>query len=185
MRPLAPRERRLVAVGLLVGAIALAWLGVLAPVLGGFQARAERRQELIARYRQDQRLLASIPTLRAEALAQRRTVPLYQISAPSASLASDALKQRLASGLAAAGGTVTAVEAIQADVPPGWVSVRADAQITLTQLDESIRRLENEPPYVVVEYASLGAGRALLSGHAAPLDVRLQIAARFHPAPAR
>ena len=60
-----------------------------------------------------------------------------------------------------------------------------DAQINLTQLVAAIRRLENEAPYVVVDYASFGADRALRSGHAAALDARLQISALFHPAPAR
>lgn len=185
MRPLAARERRLVAVALLIGAVAAAWLGLISPLIGGFKARAERREQLLTRYRNDQRLLAAIPVLRAEASAQRKSGSVYRITAPSESQAVEALKRRLASTLSEAGGTVSAVQQVQADVPAGWVSVRADAQIDLTQLDASIRRLQNEPPYVVVEYASIGADRALQSGHSAPLDVRLQVSALFHPAPAR
>lgn len=185
MRALEPRERKLVALGLLVGAIAGVWLGVISPILGGFQSRADRRAQLIGRYQTDQRLLAAIPTLRVEADDQRRTAPLYQITAPSPASATDALKQRLTAALSEAGGVVADVDPVQADVPPGWISLRADAQINLTQLVAAIRRLENEAPYVVVDYASIGADGALRSGHAAALDARLQISALFHPAPAR
>ncbi|MDR3509128.1 MAG: type II secretion system protein GspM [Caulobacteraceae bacterium] len=185
MRPLAPRERRLVAAGLLVAAIAAIWLALISPLIGGFQARAARREQLLARYQTNLRLLDSIPTLRAEATDLRRTAAQYQITAPTQALASQALKQRLAAALGDAGGVVGATQDVQAEVPSGWVSVRADAQINLTQLTQSIRRLENEAPYVVIEYASLGADRALQAGHAAPLDVRIQVSAPFHPAPAR
>jgi hypothetical protein len=185
MRPLAPRERRLVAVGLLVGVIAAAWLLVAAPVIGGFQARADQRRQLITRYGDDQRLLASVPSLRTSALAERRSAPLYQISAPSENLAAEALKQRLVATLTESGGVVSAAQQVQAEVPPGWISIRADAQINLTQFSAGLRRLENETPYVVVEYASLAANRALVTGHAAPLDVRLQVSALYRAAPAR
>jgi general secretion pathway protein M len=185
MRPLAPRERRLVAVGILVGLLAAVWFGLIAPVIGGFQSRAERRAQFLARFQIDQRLLAAIPTLRLEADDQRRTAALYQITAPSPALAAEALKARVAAALTDVGGAVADIEPIQADVPPGWISLRADAQINLTQLVAAVRRLENEAPYVVVDYASFGADRALRSGHAAPLDARLQISALFHPAQAQ
>lgn len=185
MRALAPRERRIVALGLLAGVLALVWLALISPVLDGFDARARRREELLAQYQANQRLLAAMPGLTRTATEQRRTAALYQITAPSAGVAAEALKQRLASTLAAAGGTVGAVQQVQAGAPAGWVSVRADAQISLTQLVASIRQLENEAPYVVVQYISVGADRAASSGHAAPLDVRLQVSALFHPAAPR
>ncbi len=185
MKPLEPRERKLVALGLLAAAVAGVWLGVISPLVGGVQARSEKRRELLARYQANQRLMAALPGFRAEALVQRHTAALYQVTAPTEALATDALRQRLSQALTAAGGAVTAVQPIQSDVPRGWISVRADVRITLTQLLGSLRSLENEPPYVVVDYASLGADRALLTGHAAPLDVRLQVSALLHAAPPR
>ncbi len=185
MRPLAPRERRLIALALLAGAGAAAWLALVAPVLDGFQTRAHRREALLAQYKANQRLLASMPALEASALEHRRTASLYQITAPTQGVAVDALKQRLSATLSGAGGDVGAVEQVQADVPPGWISVRADVQIGLPQFVTGIRQLENEAPYVVVQYASIGADRAASAGRSAPLDVRLQVSALFHPASAR
>ncbi len=185
MRTLAPRERRLIAIGLLVALMAAIWLLLIAPVIGGFQARSTERLSLLARYRSNQHLLASIPSLRQATLDQRHTASLYQITAPTQAAAVEALKQRLDGGLADAGGTVSGVQPVQADIPPGWISVRADAQINLTQLTQALQQLENEAPYVVVEYVSINADRALRAGRAQPLDVRLQVSALFHPAPVR
>ena len=177
MRPLAARERRLVALGLLVAVIAAVWLGLVSPVLNGFQARAQKRQELIAAYQRNQRLSAAIPTLRAQAAEQRRTEPLYQLAMAASASPAETLKQRVSDALTGAGGTMSALQTAPSTVAPGWVSVRADTQINLTQLDSSIRRMEDQPPYVVVEYVLVGADRALQTGRAAPLDVRVQVSA--------
>jgi hypothetical protein len=185
MRPLAPRERKLVAVGLLVAVGAVLWLGLLSPYLDSFQRRARQRQQLLARYAAGQRLLDAAPTLRVEAAEQRRSSARFKITAPSRETASSALRQRLASVLTEAGGSVATVQDAQADAGLDRVSARADAVMTYSQFVAGLRRLENEEPYVVVDYTALGADRALHAGHAAPLDVRLQISAVFYPASAR
>jgi general secretion pathway protein M len=184
MRPLEPRERRILALGLLIGVLGLFWLGAVSPVLGGFQARAQRRQDLLAEYQANQDLLASIGALQRGAAEQRRSAALYQITAPSPGVAAEALKQRLAATLTAAGGNVGAVQPVQAGVPAGWVSARADAQIGLPQLVAALRQLENETAYVVVQYLSIEADRAASLGRAAPLDIRIQVSALVRPAAA-
>jgi general secretion pathway protein M len=183
MRPLAPRERRIVALGLLVGVAAFVWLALISPMLDGFHARAQRREELLVQYQADRRLLGSVSALQKAGADQRRTTYLYQITAPSANVAAEALKQRVGDTLTAAGGAVGNMQQVQAGVPTGWVSARVDAQIGLAQLIAAIRELENEGPYVVVQYLSVEADRAASTGHAAPLEVRLQVSALFRPAP--
>ncbi|MFZ0267900.1 type II secretion system protein GspM [Caulobacter sp.] len=183
MRTLAPRERKLIAVGLLVLVVGLAWLLIAAPVLAGFQARRDEREALVGAWRRDQHLLQAIPLLRAEALDQRRTGRDFKISAPSASQAAEALKQRLNATLTASGGQVSGLQEVRADIPAGWVSARADARITLTQLDDSLRRLQNDKPYLVVEYTLVGADRP--QSQYGSLDVRLQVSALVRAAPPR
>jgi len=183
MRPLAPRERRIVAVALLIAAAAFVWLALVSPALNGFHARAQRREELLAQYQADRRLLGSLSTLEAAAADQRRTSYRYQITAPSETVAADALKQRLGDTLTAAGGAVGSLQQVQAGVPAGWVSARVDAQIGLPQLVAAIQELQNEGPYVVVQYLSIEADRAASTGHAAPLQVRLQVSTLFRSAP--
>ena len=47
MRPLAQRERRLLALGILLGLIAVVVLGAIVPLVGGMAARAIERSEII------------------------------------------------------------------------------------------------------------------------------------------
>jgi hypothetical protein len=185
MRTLSPRERRLVAIGVLAGLVGLVWLAVVGPVVGGFQARDAQRQAALDRHERNQRLLAGLPAMRAALAEQRRSSRLFKITAPNQASAVEALKQRLVASLSQEGGVVGAAEEVRADVPAGWVSVRADATMTLTQLNASLRRIENETPYVVVEYASISAEQSIRTGQPGPLAVRLQISARHAAPPSR
>ncbi|WP_164467396.1 type II secretion system protein GspM [Caulobacter flavus] len=185
MKPLSPRERKILALGLLAGAVGLAWLLIAAPILSGFEARRQTREVMLANWKRNERLIASVPAMRDAALEQRRTSRLYHITAPSQTAAAEALKQRLAAALTESGGVVTAVQEVKTNLPPGAVGAGADARITLTQLDQSLRRLQDEPPYVVAEYAMVGADRAFQSGRSEPLDVRIEISALVRVAPSR
>uniref|UniRef100_B0T7N6 General secretion pathway protein M n=1 Tax=Caulobacter sp. (strain K31) TaxID=366602 RepID=B0T7N6_CAUSK len=183
MRPLSPRERRLVAVGVLVGAIGAGWLLVVGPIVGGFQARDDERQAILERHERNQRLLAGVSALRETRVQQRRSGAAFRITAPNPSMAAEALKQKLVTRLGEAGGTVTAAQEVKNDVPNGWVSVRADATMTLTQFNTCLRGIENEAPYVVIDYASINADEAFRTGRSGPLLIRLQISA-LHAVPA-
>jgi hypothetical protein len=181
MRPLQPRERRFLAIGLLAAAVALAWLAIVSPVVGGFFARAEERRELIAAYQRNQRVVRQVRIWRAFADAQRGDTARFAIAAPSQQLAVEALKARLVKLAADEGFTITALSDLAADAPPGKIRLRADLQLNLTQLYESLRRLETEGPYVVVEYIAVSADRALATGRSSLLAVRLEISAAYRP----
>ena len=185
MRTPTPRERRLIAVGILVLVIAVAWLAIARPLIDGFVDRAAERRRLTHLQQVDARLIASLPALQAAADAQRAASPRFALAAASESAASDALKARLRSLAAAEGFTLSAVEDLEADAPAGEVRLRADMTLTLTQLYETVRRLQSEDAYVVVDYVSVTADRSLAAGRLAPLDVRLELAADWRPGPGR
>ena len=184
MRPLSTRERRLVAIGLLVATVAIIWFLILSPFIGGFLDRAEQRRELIATHQRNQTLMAQIPLWGRLAEAQRRTADRFAIPAQSEQLAVEALKERLAKLAADEGFQITAMQDLDSDTPTSEAKVRADLQITLTQLHESIRRLETEGPYVI-EYLSVSADRALATGRSARLVVRLEVGAPWRGARGR
>jgi general secretion pathway protein M len=185
MNDLNPRERRILAIGILVGLIAILWLGVFSPLIGGFTARQAERQSLLATYQRNQRLLDAIPVWRAEAEAQKKTAGAFALAAPSQIQAQEILKQRMAAAMGATGAPAPVIQDLQADLPPGWIGARADVQLTLAQLNDSLRRLESEEPYVVVDYVSINAERAFQSGRAGPLDVRLELSVPFRLADAQ
>jgi hypothetical protein len=185
MRRLSDRERKLVAVGILVAAVAVVWLAIVSPLVGGFVDRRQQRQTLIKTYERDRRVLAGITVWRAEADEQRRTQGRFALVAASQAQATELLKERLTKLAADEGGVLKAVQDTQVDAAAPTVRVRADLQLTLSQLYESLKRLETEEPYVVVEYVSVDAVRASESGGASPLDVRLEVSADWRAAPSR
>jgi general secretion pathway protein M len=126
------------------------------------------------------RILSAIPIWRHEALAQRRTASQFAIQATTEQLATLQLQQRLARSVDAAGGLLRTAGAIEGAVP-GSVRVHGEADLTMAQLYQLLRHLEGEEPYVVVEYISVGANRAFETGHLAPMDVRVQLSATYHP----
>ena len=115
-----------------------------------------------------------------QAEAQKKTAAAFAVLAPSQVQAREMLKQRLSDALSAQGASATSVQDADAELPQGWVGARADVQINLSQLLASLRQLESEPPYVVVEYLSINADQAFHTGHAGPLQVRLEVSTPFH-----
>lgn len=182
MKRMNPRERKIVAIGILVAILAGAWLAVVNPIRLGFVAREAERRALIATYQRNQRLLGGIPLWRTDADLQRRTGTRYAIAAPSPSRAAELLRERVGRVIAQQGGTLRSVQDQAADARPGWVRVRADASLSINQLHEALRRLQLEEPNVVVEYISVAAGRAGQSGLTPAIDVRLEVSARFRAA---
>lgn len=176
MRPLEPRERKVVAVAILLAALVVVWYALVNPLLVGFIDRAEERSELLATYQKNQRVLAGIANWREEADQQSATQSQYAIVAPTKVLAAENLKQRLNRLANMVGGSVQTVSELPAE-SDGWVRVRADMQLTMSQLYKSLSRLENEAPYVVVGYVSVVADRAVQTGHLATMDVRIEVSA--------
>jgi hypothetical protein len=182
VRTLNARERRLIAVAVLLAAVALIWLGIVWPVVGGFYARASERRQLQATYLRNERLMAALPAWRAAAEAEQRSAARFTIAAPSEQLAAEVLKDRVQHLAADEGFALTSVQDLQADAPAGAVRIRADMQMTLIQLCDSLRRLETEGAYVIVDYLSISADRALTTGHLSPIDVRVELTAAYAPA---
>ncbi len=181
MRALSARERRLVALGLLVLALGLVWLVLIGPLVGGFVNRDAQRKQLELTLQRNERLMAALPVWRSAAEAQRRTAPRFAIAAPSEQLAVETLKERLTKLATDEGFALTGVEDLQADTAAGRVKIRADMTLSLTQLTDIVRRLENEGAYVVVDYLSISADRAAAAGRSAPMDTRLELSADWRP----
>lgn len=179
MRPLEPRERRIVAIGLLVAAVALVWLALIGPLVGGFFDRAERTRQLTATYQRNERVIAALPIWRSAAEAQKRDAARFVIVAPAEASAVEALKERFQRLATDGGFAVTGIDGMPADAAPGMVRVRADFTPTLTQLYETLRRLENEGPYVAIDYISVSSSHTTPDGGLGPLDVRLEFSANW------
>ena len=177
MNGLTTRERRLVALGLLVAAIALIWFVAVAPILRGFAARQEARVAAQSQLEHNARLIASFGRLKAEVAAQRRTTSIYALSAASPFAASEAARDRVAKAAVASGGLVQGLR--NQPAPAGQVRLQADVRIGLAGLTNLIGRLEDDRPYATVDGLFVTAADASGAAGSTPLEVRLEVSYGF------
>jgi hypothetical protein len=170
------RERRLVAIAILLGLVALVYLAVLLPIANGFSDRAERREAAIARYVRNERAIAGIAALRRAADAQRADRGLHAFAAPSVAAAIERLKEQLGAHVVAAGGELKTVQEVAA--APGQVRAWAEGRLTMPQLVALLDRVRRNQPSLVVESLTVAADRAFQTGQLEPMDVRLEASAR-------
>lgn len=180
MRPTTAREKRLVAIGLLVLAVALVWLLGIAPIAAGFAERDARRERLLLEYRHNTRSIAAIPRLRRQAERQSEALAGFVLAAPDSAAATQLLRERIERVVTEAGGEFLAGE--DADAPAGWVAVRAGARLTLDQLARTLSRLGDEPPWLVIDALDVSADQALVNGRLNPMEVSFEAQVPTRPA---
>lgn len=183
IRPISARERRLVALLILMALLALAWFLVAKPVLDGFAARSDRRAQLALRYAHNQQVIGAIPRLRRHAEAQRAAIRGFAIEMRSTEAGREWLKQRLQRAVERAGGEFR--EAGDAEGRPGWARARASARMTQPQLVALLNQLQNDPPWLVVETLTIGSNDALVTGQSSSMDVQVEASIPLRTAAAR
>lgn len=183
MRALSLRERRLVAVLLLIAALACIHLLVIHPILSGFAARAEKREALMLAYQRNARIIAGVPRLRREAERQQATLARFTLAAPNAESGGELLKERLQHAVEAAGGEFRGAE--DKTAPSGWVRASAGTRLNAGQLAQLLVSLENGQPYLVINSLLVTADEALITRGPSQLDVQIEATLPLRAAAAR
>jgi general secretion pathway protein M len=177
MTMLSPRERRLVAVALLLAALVIAWYGLVAPLAGGFADRAARRDASITSYTRDARAIGQMPRLRRQAEAQRGQSGRFEIAAVSETAASERLGYMVSSAVTGVGGELRGIEFVAA--APKSVRARLAARLTLPQLVRLLANLQNTPPLLIVESLTVAADEAAQTGRLGLMDVTVELSANI------
>jgi len=184
MTTLSDRERRLIAVLILVAVIALGWLAIVSPILSGFEARAAERERLALVQASNQRLIDNVARLRQQAEAQRADRTRFHLIAPTAEAAAEQLKEQVSALLGDAGGEVRALQDSEADA--GRIELRIEARLSAAQLVRVVERLQNAAPLLVIRALAVSASGAGAGASVPPsssnLDVRIDVAASHFPA---
>ena len=183
MRSLNRREARLVALALLLALLVLIDLAVIDPLVSGFSARAQQRQELAAHIQANDRKIAAIPRLRRLAQARESMAGDYSLAVNDSAGGGEALRARVQTAALAAGGAFVSGEDVTA--PTGTAASRASVRVGWEKLPAFIASLENQRPYLTISSLAIGADDALGTGRATMLDVQIEAAIPTHPAPAR
>lgn len=177
MKPLTLRERRLVAIAILLAVIALVWLALVSPLIDGFLARGAERDELRELYLRNQRIAAELPRWRSAAARQRTDADQFAYRAATPEIAAQALRERVVRTFESHQSVIQTAQ--DAPAPSGWIGVRVDAKARLEPLLRIIADLENARPLVVVTTTTLSADEAFQTGRLDSMDVRIEIAAPF------
>lgn len=172
MNSLTARERKIVAIGILVGLFALIWFALIAPVTQGFAARTAERERLSARFASNERLIASIPRLRNAIENRNADFKNFRTEGESFAAVTEALKERLGAQIATSGGELRAMQEVSDK--PGWARAWVEARMTLPQMIATLEKLQNQPPYLAVNSLTISADRALQSGKLDLMDIRIE-----------
>jgi type II secretory pathway component PulM len=173
MTAMSQRERRLVAILILIAVIAALWLGILSPLLGGFADRAEQRVSLQQQFVRNERQIATISRLRRNIEQQRFSNADYRTAGETVTAASEAVKERLSNLVSASGGELRAVQDVSDR--PGWARVWVEAKMTLPQLVSTLTKVQNQTPFLAVNGVTISADRALQSGKLDIMDARIEV----------
>lgn len=184
MTGLSDRERRLIAILILVAVIAVGWLAILSPVLAGFEARAAERERLALVQASNQRLIDNVARLRRQAEAQKADMARFHLIAATPEAAAEQLKERVSALVGQAGGEVRALQDIEA--AEGRITLRIEARLDAGQLVKLLERVQNAEPLMVVRALSVsaagGSGTNPAGAAARDLDVRIDLGASHAPA---
>lgn len=184
MSNLSERERRLVAILILVALITLGWIAVVSPILSGFEARAAERERLALVQASNQRLIDNVGILRRQTEAQRAEMARFHLIADTPEAASEQLKDRISTLIAEADGEVRALQDTEAT--EGRIALRIEARVDDTELPRLLQRLQNAEPLLVVRTLSVSAssapGAAIPAISSRKLDIRLDVSASHTPA---
>lgn len=183
MKTPSVREQRLIAILILVGAVALIWLGLVQPILGGFAERREARQQLLLQHERNQQIAASLPLLRAAARKQRADAPRFALPARTNAEAVERLRA-IVRRTAARHMIVTKMSQSGED-KMGWAALRVNMVVGLDPFARFLADVQNEQPLILITSTSMAANAAFQSGTAAPMEVQLEISAPYDAAAIR
>lgn len=177
MSGLSPLSRRAIALGLLVVALAVVWFGVVAPIVQGFADRAAQREQLADDLARGRRLIATRGLWQDRALRQRGEAAQFAVFAPNASVAAQQSMDRIGAAIQRPGGVLASLR--EQPAAPGEARLRVEARLTLTQLVASLRLLEGQKPFVIIEGLSVATDPTAAAGQSSPMEVRIDLAVPY------
>lgn len=183
MKAVSSRERKLVALLILMALVSGLWLFIVNPIVAGFAERGAEKSQLSQQFANNERLIAQVTRLRKSAEQLNMQKGDFFLSAPSGEAATEILKLRLSETVEAAQGQVRTLQGRTATSRRVGASVQA--QLTNDQLVDVLARLGKLVPYVVFDSVEIVAERALVSGNLDVMDVRIEISSEYDRIAAR
>ena len=172
---LTARERRLLAVGALVLALAAVWLTAVRPLVAGFFDRAAERERMSHDLAVARALLAQRPMWQAR--FRRLAEESGDFGPPDADAATTRATDQVLAAVAAQGATVNAIRPQAGS--PGLSRMSVDIRADLPQAVAILQTLARARPYLVVDSVSFATDPEAAAGRAGAMNVMLDIGAPY------
>ncbi|MGM0554352.1 MAG: type II secretion system protein GspM [Pseudomonadota bacterium] len=191
LEQLQPRERRIVAVGLLLAVIIVFLMLVVVPAFQWFSQARDSVADTSFRLERLQAASAQLPQLRAEVRALESALDRQDLTQreSSESLASAALQQRVSEIIEAHGGDTQSTRVQSAVEEDGLqrIGLRIEMQAETGALAEILAALEAARPLLFVDRISVSAQREAdrqrRYAYHGLTEVNLEVAAYWRPEP--
>jgi hypothetical protein len=156
-----PSRNRLLALGILLAAVAAAWVVIIEPITAAFEAQDEdmaRSHRMLAAY---ERRIALRPVIEAKLADVRRqqTASTGVIDGASAELAAATVQNIVKSLIESQSGQVRSAQNLPPVSAGGFqrIDVQYEATIPMTRLRETVYRIETSTPYLFLDSVDLRA----------------------------
>ncbi len=171
------RNGHILAAALAVFAVLAVWLGLVAPVLDWYGARAARLTELRQRAVREAALIETLPALKQTAAQAAHTPARATVTGSTDAIAGAALQEQVQQLATAATAQLTSIETLPADQVGQYrrIGVRVELNALLPVVVKLLKSVEEAQPSMLVDDLHLTATPVGLNSVPLPLDASFTV----------
>jgi general secretion pathway protein M len=171
------RNGRILAGGLAILALALAWLAFISPVLDWYDARSSRLAEQRLRAARETALIQALPELRREAEAAAKAPTHSVLPGTTDAIAGASLQEQVQTMASAANAQLTSAETLPAEQVGAYrrIGVRVELNAQLPVIVELLKSVEEAEPTMLVDDIRLTATPVGPTNMPLPLDAAFTV----------
>jgi general secretion pathway protein M len=171
------RRGQILAVGLLVLAVVIAWLVLAVPVLGWYAQRSSRLDGLRQRAAREAALIETLPTLRKEVESAGKTPTHSVLAGRTDAIAGAALQEQVQTMASAANAQLTSAETLPAEQVGAYrrIGVRVELNAQLPVIVALLKSLEEAEPSMMVDDIRLTGTPVSSLTNQLPLDAAFTV----------
>jgi hypothetical protein len=173
----AGRQGRFLAIGLLLAAILVLWLGVASPVFDLYAERADELDSLRARVSRGAALIEALPALTREADTAARAPTQAVLQGNSDAIAGATLQEQVQGMAAGTNAQLTSIETLPGEQVGAYrrIGVRVELSAQLAVLTHLLAAVEQAQPSMLVDDIRLTATPVGPQNVQLPLDVAFTV----------
>ena len=166
------RNGQMLAAGLAMLAVLMLWLGLVAPVLDWYGARADRLADLRARTARETALIETLPALKKIAEKASQTPTRSVLNGNSDAIAGAELQEQVQAMATAANAQLTSIETLPAEQVGNYrrIGVRVELNALLPVIVNLLKSIEEAQPSMLVDDMHLTATPVGPMAMSLPLD---------------